>query len=223
MSATGRNPQRSAVTESGDAVADVAHGALARAVAELVDASMLTEVDLAEVRAVAEQVRGLTARLRERARTESLGASVTISGGVRTHGNTVVGLRNPLALVRPEDREVSDGVLRYRAEVGVAWEGPPAHVHGGVSALLLDQALGEACAVFGGPGMTGRLTLHYRRATPLGRLTVEAWLEQTDGTKTVARGRTLDSEGRTCVEAEGLFIFPKWAADQPQWQASRRR
>ena len=201
---------------------DPALGELARAVAGLIDASMLTEVDLDEVTSVTAEVERLTARLRSRAATGSLGLTLTAAGGVRNHGNTVVGLRNPLSPVRPEGREVADGVLRFRLHLGPAWEGPPGHVHGGVSALVLDQALGEAATVFGGPGMTGRLTLHYRRATPLGPLTAEAWLESTDGTKSVCRGRTLDADGATCVEAEGLFIFPKWAADHPQWQRHRK-
>ncbi len=200
---------------------DEAHGALARAVSGLIEASMLTEVEIEEVRAVTDEVSALTERLGAHTRGESLGASVTVAGGVRNDGNTVVGLRNPLSLVRPEDRSVEDGVLRYRVELGAAWEGPPGHVHGGVSALLLDQALGEAAATFGGPGMTGRLTLHYRRATPLGPLSLEAWLDRTDGSKSVAMGRTLDPAGNTCVEAEGLFIFPKWAAEHPLWRAAR--
>lgn len=202
------------------AVADAAHDALARAVAELVDASMLTDIDLDEVDAVTTQVQALAERLRVRSHESHLGTTVT-AAGVRNHGNTVVGLRNPLSPVRPERREVRDGVLSFDVHLGAPWEGPPGHVHGGVSALLLDQALGEAASVFGGPGMTGRLTLHYRRATPLGPLRVEAWLDRTDGAKTVTKGRTLDGEGNTCVEAEGLFIFPKWAQDHPQWQRHR--
>jgi acyl-coenzyme A thioesterase PaaI-like protein len=205
-----------------EAAADAAYGDLARAVASLVDASMITEVDLEEVRTVTAEVRALDRRLRTRARGGALGVTVSAGGGVRNHGNTVVGLRNPMSMVRPEDREVTDDLLRLRMHLGPAWEGPPGHVHGGVSALVLDQALGEAASTFGGPGMTGRLTLHYRRATPLGPMTAEAWLESTDGTKSVCKGRTLDEAGNICVEAEGLFIFPKWAADHPQWSRHRR-
>ena len=204
------------------AAADASHGALARAVAELIDASMLTDVGLDEVDAVTDEVLALVRRLRLRAHEGHLGTTVT-GAGVRNHGNTVVGLRNPLSTVRPEQREVVDGVLHYRAHLGAPWEGPPGHVHGGVSALLLDQALGEAASIFGGPGMTGRLTLHYRKATALGPLMVESWLASTDGTKTVTKGRTIDAEGDTCVEAEGLFVFPKWAQDHPQWQRYRGR
>ena len=196
---------------------DAAHGALARAVARLVEASVLTEVPLDDVRAMTAEVEDLTARLEAQATEGSLG-SVVVGQGVRNHGNAVRGLRNPIAVAAGEDqRWIEDQRLWFRFRLGAAHEGPPHHVHGGVLALVLDQALGEAAAVFGGPGMTGRLTLHFRRATPLGEASTEAWVESSDGGKTVAKGRLYDADGHLCVEAEGLFIFPKWAADHPQW------
>jgi len=111
----------------------------------------------------------------------------------------------PLDFVRdPEGRASSE------FELGAGYEGPPGLVHGGVSALILDQALGEACGAGGRPGMTGGLTIRYRRPTPLGKLRCEAWIDQRDGYKTIARGTIGDDEGPT-VEAEGIFIVPKWA------------
>ena len=211
-----------AASETEHAEQDAAHGALARAVARLVEASVLTEVPLDEVAEVTASVQALTVRLEARATEGSLG-SVVVDQGVRNHGNAVRGLRNPFAVAPDEDqRWIEDERLWFRFRLGAAYEGPPHHVHGGVLALVLDQALGEAAAVFGGPGMTGRLTLHFRRATPLGDCTTEAWIESSDGGKTVAKGRLHDADGNVCVEAEGLFIFPKWAADHPQWARYRQ-
>ena len=55
--------------------------------------------------------------------------------------------------------------------------------------------------------------LRYRRGTPLGDLRAEAWIERSEGIKTWARGHIADAEGVT-VEAEGLFILPKWARER---------
>ena len=82
---------------------DAAHGALARAVARLVEASLLTEVPLDEVAAVTAAVDALTARLEVQATEGSLG-SVVVDQGVRNHGNAVRGLRNPIAVAPHEDR-----------------------------------------------------------------------------------------------------------------------
>ena len=61
--------------------------------------------------------------------------------------------------------------------------------------------------------MTARLTLSYRQGTPLGDLRGEAWVENIDGIKTIAKGHILGPDGVT-VEAEGLFIMPKWARER---------
>jgi hypothetical protein len=60
--------------------------------------------------------------------------------------------------------------------------------------------------------MTGTLTLRYRQPTPLGDLRTEAWIDRTEGHKTWAKGHVIGPDGVT-VEAEGVFILPKWARE----------
>ena len=79
--------------------------------------------------------------------------------------------------------------------------------------MILDQLLGEAAGAGGKPGMTATLTLTYRRGTPLGDLRAEAWIDRSSGYKTWAKGHIIGPEGVT-VEAEGLFILPKWARER---------
>lgn len=141
----------------------------------------------------------------------SYGVKHSRIGVTRAWGNAVVGARNPIAppltIVRDEGRVWSE------FELSAAYEGPPSLVHGGVAALILDQLLGEAAAAAGKPGMTGTLTVRYRRATPLGALRGEAHVDRVDGIKTYAVGHIADAEG-ICVEAEGVFILPRWARGQ---------
>jgi acyl-coenzyme A thioesterase PaaI-like protein len=174
-------------------------------VRELVDATIRTEVDEAEVRAVQAELEGLVARLRAR----QIEGSYAVHHRGRHWGNTVVGLRNAIAPPLDVERE-SSGRAWSSFHLGAPYEGPPGLVHGGVSALILDQMLGEATGAGGKPGMTASLTLTYRRATPLGDLRAEAWIERSEGIKTWARGHLSDADGIT-VEAEGLFILPRWA------------
>ena len=137
---------------------------------------------------------------------------------MRNHGNAVVGLRNPFASIEQGGKWVADDKhVHASMHLDALYEGPPGLVHGGVSALILDQMLGEAAAAGGGPGMTGRLTVHYRRPTPLGALTSEAWMESTTGRKTITRGVLRDADGNVTVEAEGLFVLPRWATEHPEW------
>jgi MFS family permease len=54
----------------------------------------------------------------------------------------------------------SDGVVGHCA-LGIAHEGPPGYVHGGMSAMLLDELMGWACYMAGSPAMTVSLRMHY--------------------------------------------------------------
>ena len=215
---------RSTLSEDEARAKDEVFGDLADATRELADAQLRTTVDHDEARAVAAEIRALTERLRASAIDGALGTELGPGRQVRNHGNAVMGLRNPFASTRPGEREVTeDKHVRRTFHLGALYEGPPGLVHGGVSALVLDQMLGEAAAVGGGPGMTARLTIHYRRPTPLGRVASEGWVESTDGRKTVARGVLRDPDGNTTVEAEGLFVLPRWATEHPAWREDANR
>lgn len=191
---------------------DRVFGGLARATREVIDVSLHTTVDHGTVEEVTAALRTLAERLRKESDPGYLGVKIGPDGSGRNHGNAVVGLRNPFA--PPLKVETSpDGTAFAAFHLGAAYEGPPSLVHGGVSALILDQMLGEAAAAGGAPGMTGRLNLTYRRPTPLGALGAKAWVHEVDGHKTTVRGHILGPGGEPTVEAEGLFILPRWARE----------
>lgn len=124
----------------------------------------------------------------------------------------MLGRANPLA--PPIELWHEDGTMRGAAYFDTAYEGPPGCVHGGYIAAAFDEVLGSAQSLGGRPGMTGRLTVHYRSPTPLQTdLTFEARLGDVSGRKTRVHG-TLHAGDRLCAEAEGLFIsidFQKFA------------
>lgn len=184
------------------------------AVRGLVDATIRTLADPDELRQAQAEIEAITARLRERQVPGSLGVRYGADGRGRPWGNAVVGVRNPVAppLVI-QHHPSANGEVWSDFHLGAAYEGPPTLVHGGVSALILDQMLGESAGAGGRPGMTGTLTLVYRQGTPLGDLRAEAWIDRVDGIKTWAKGHLIGPDGIT-VEAEGVFILPRWARDQ---------
>jgi acyl-coenzyme A thioesterase PaaI-like protein len=90
-----------------------------------------------------------------------------------------------------------------------AYEGPPRFVHGGVIALVFDELLGIANIASGCPGMTGSLTIKYRRPTPLyAALRWEAWVEEVHGRRIRSRA-TVHHNGELCAEADGIFVQPR--------------
>jgi acyl-coenzyme A thioesterase PaaI-like protein len=89
---------------------------------------------------------------------------------------------------------------------GSAYEGAPGCVHGGFLAAAFDEVLGMACIFSGNPGMTGELTIRYRRPTPIKtELRFEGRLERVEGRKIYTAGEIRAGDVVT-VESKGLFI-----------------
>jgi hypothetical protein len=183
-------------------------GPFTESVRELIDATIRTEVDADVVATAKAEIDAITARLRSAQLDGPFGVRLS-DGGQMPWGNPVIGLRNPIAppLVI---RHSADGGIHTDFHLGAPYEGPPGHVHGGVSALILDHVLGEAASTARNPRLTGTISMRYLRTTPLGDLHAEARIVRTEGVKTFAVGHIADADGVT-VEAEGVFITPKWA------------
>ncbi len=116
----------------------------------------------------------------------------------------VIGFANPVA--PPVVVEAVDGELRGTATFDYQYEGPPTCVHGGVIAMVFDEMLGAANIMAGSPGMTGTLTIKYRKPTPLRTpLRLEARFMARDGRKISTYGAMYNGDTLT-AEAEGLFI-----------------
>ena len=183
---------------------------LATAMRDLIETAVTTTVPAAEVRAAAELVRQVTERLAVARRpTSQLPALDDVTTGRRVF-NPVTGAGSPLAPPLAVRRD-GDGVVGH-ATLGVAYEGPPSFVHGGMSALLMDQLLGSAAAAAGVWGMTAHLELDYRGPLPLEtRLVLRASVAETAGRKSVITGTIAraDAPDRVLVEARGVFVMPR--------------
>ncbi len=169
------------------------HVAAARAALESPDRRRWYEVPLDEID------EDLTIRLREEAGDHSL-----FRGG-----------RNPLAPpLRVSAGVDSDGEPVVVGEVRLerSREGPPERVHGGMVAGIFDDVLsGAPGLVDAGPVVTGRLSVRYRRPTPLDvELRFEARVVRHSGRRLVARARclapTADGGTEVTAEAEALFV-----------------
>ncbi len=184
---------------------------LTESVRALVDAAIRTEADADTVAAAKRDIDAAVARLRQRQTDGAFGVRITAEGKGLSWGNAVIGVRNALAPPVVTRRDES-GRVWAQFDLGAAYEGPPGHVHGGVSALILDHLLGEAASPDQKPRFTGSITVRYLRATPLGPLRAEAVRTRSEGVKTYCAGSIADAEGIT-VEAEGVFITPRWLRD----------
>ena len=117
----------------------------------------------------------------------------------------IMGMANPIA--PPTRIEWGEGdTVNLHVRFGSAYEGPPGSVHGGVLAATFDEVLGMTQSLSAQPGMTGTLTVRYRRPTPLHRdLRFEGTLDRVDGRKIFTHARCFDGDTMT-ADADGLFV-----------------
>jgi len=182
---------------------------LGESVRALVDATIRTTEDAETLAAVKNDIDAAVQRLRRNQIDGTFGETLIDNGETVNWGNAVRGIRNAVA---PPVFSLLDESGRVSADfhLGAAYEGPPGHVHGGVSAMILDQLLGEAACPDRIPRFSGSITYRYLRPAALGTLHAEAFQTHTDGAKTYCSAYIADTGGAVLVEAEGVFIMPRW-------------
>jgi acyl-coenzyme A thioesterase PaaI-like protein len=181
---------------------DAAVAAARRVIAALLHAGDETPAEMASV---AEQLDAVAEHLESNAPTREKRLVDMWAGEGVTRHDPVTGPENavapPLHLAGRED-----GSIEGRVVLGMAYQGPPGCVHGGISALLLDHTLGVANHWAGESGMTGTLTLRYHRPTPLfEELVVTGRQVSVDGRKIRTIGE-ITAGGEVCVSADGIFV-----------------
>lgn len=189
---------------------------LADALRGLVESSVALSAPPPELTAIADQAEALAARAARFAGERPFPRySAPIDGDLDTilPWGVISGPYNPLAA--PVSMSTEDGKAIGTVRFGLAYEGPPGGVHGGVVAAVWDQVLAYACMIRGTPGHTATFTTHFRAITPLHQvLRFEAWVERSDGRRIHAHGRC--HAGDTLVsEADGLFIRFRDGAIRP--------
>ena len=196
LAATEPTPRRAALFRVADAIRVVLH--------RMVQTSApndVIEAAAADVEAAADRFSDHTSKSIYEGFAESANAGAPF--GFFDH-SPMLGRANPLA--PPIELWLDGDVIRGRATFGAGYEGPPGCVHGGYVAAAFDEVLGSTQSLSGSPGMTARLTVNYRKPTPLGvELIFEGRLEAVDGRKIYTRGE-LYAGDVLCAEAEGLFV-----------------
>ncbi|WP_370591120.1 PaaI family thioesterase [Saccharopolyspora montiporae] len=180
---------------------DAAAAAARRVLAALLRSGDTGSGDLARV---TEQLTDAAERLESEAPPVSVRMAAMWNQEVTRH-DPASGSENPIA---PPMRLTghADGSVSGTLTLDLPYQGPPGHVHGGVSALLLDHAFGVANHWAGLSGMTAELTLRYLRPVPLHEpITVTARQTATDGRRISTTG-SLAARGQDCVVAHGTFI-----------------
>lgn len=141
-----------------------------------------------------------------------VGARMADRSGLRKDGyrdrSPVSGMLNPIAppvrLTVGEDNSASTTTT-----LGLAYQGPPGRVHGGLVATLLDHVMGYAAGTVDQWIFTRSLTVDYDHAVPLfEELEIVARVEQVEGRKIWVVGE-IRVAGSVVARARGLWLPPR--------------
>jgi acyl-coenzyme A thioesterase PaaI-like protein len=202
---------------------------IAAALRVVIERLVTSDAPESELREAADALERYAERLKRHPRRsktfgfpESANAGEVRSEGTHFDYSPLIGRANPLA--PPMRLWIEGDVACGSAVFGSAYEGPPGCVHGGLIAAAFDEVLGFTQSMAGQPGMTGTLTVRYRRPTPLHtELRFEGRVQRIEGRKLFVAA-TLHAGETLCAECEAIFIrvdFARLAALAEQRRRER--
>ena len=126
-------------------------------------------------------------------------------GGANTRG---------MKLAFEQDDERQRIVGRFR--LGEEYQGGSGFLHGGIIALLLDEAMGKAARFQGEPAVTAELRVEYKRPIRANtEIVVEGFVIRREGRQLYHQGEIRNEAGDLLARGEGRFVI----IDRTKYQA----
>jgi len=95
-----------------------------------------------------------------------------------------------------------------RFVLGERYQGGAGFAHGGVIALLLDEAMGKVCRFRGVKAVTAELSVEYLKPVSVEKeIVVEGYEAELKGRNLFLVGEIRDTEGRVLARAKGRFVI----------------
>ena len=105
------------------------------------------------------------------------------------------------------DLHVDEGKARGKFVLGSRYGGGAGFAHGGIIALLLDEAMGKISKLTEELAVTAELSVEYRMPVPLTEeILVEGWQESEKGRNRFRIGEIKDAAGNLLARGRGRFV-----------------
>lgn len=110
-----------------------------------------------------------------------------------------------MKLAFDQDDERQRIVGRFR--LGAEYEGGSGYLHGGIIAVLLDEAMGKACRFHGEHAVTADLRVQYLRPIPVNEeIVVEGFVGHRKGRQLYHEGEIRNTAGDLLARGSGRFV-----------------
>ena len=114
---------------------------------------------------------------------------------------------NPRGMNLVFDQDDARGRIVGRFRLGAAYEGGSGYLHGGIIAVLLDEAMGKACRFHGEHAVTADLRVEYLRPIPVDQeIVVEGFVGRREGRQLYHEGEIRSAAGVLLARGQGRFV-----------------
>jgi len=114
---------------------------------------------------------------------------------------------NPQGMKLAFEQDDARQRITGRFRLGQTYSGGSGYLHGGIIALLLDEAMGKACRFHGVRAVTADLRVEYLRPVPADQeISVEGFCARRNGRQLYHEGEIRNGEGQLLARAQGRFV-----------------
>lgn len=114
---------------------------------------------------------------------------------------------NARGMQLPFEQDDAARCIRGRFRLGDEYSGGPGFLHGGIIAVLLDEAMGKVNRFRGVRAVTAELKIEYLRPVPVGQeIIVEAHEVEANGRNLFHEGEIRTTEGLVLARGRGRFV-----------------
>jgi acyl-coenzyme A thioesterase PaaI-like protein len=118
------------------------------------------------------------------------------------------GAANPAGMKLAFDLDFDSRRTRGSFVLGSRYAGGAGFAHGGIIAVVLDEAMGKLSRLSSESAVTAEMTVVYRKPVPVDKpIVVEGWQEETKGRSRFRVAEIRDTEGNLLATGKGRFVI----------------
>jgi acyl-coenzyme A thioesterase PaaI-like protein len=117
------------------------------------------------------------------------------------------GAANPAGMKLTFDLDLDARRTRGSFILGPNYAGGGGFAHGGIIAVVLDEAMGKLSRLAGESAVTAEMNLEYKKPVPVNKtIVVEGWQEQEQGRNRFRVAEIRDLQGNLLARGKGRFV-----------------
>ena len=117
------------------------------------------------------------------------------------------GAANPAGMKLPFELDLDAQRTRGRFVLGANYAGGAGFAHGGIIAVVLDEAMGKLSKLTGERAVTAEMSIEYRKPVPVDQeIFAEGWQEAASERNRFRVAEIRDVQGRLLARAKGRFV-----------------